>query len=251
MKIVIANGNQEAEFILDMFKSKENKIIVINSSKALAQEILKKEHVPVILGQPWRSFILEDADVYDADIFIALCEKDTDNFACCMLAKKMFNVKKCICVVSNPNNVELYKKLGIDSVVSSTYLLAQTIKSESSAESLVKALSLENNKIVVLEAPVLSTYKMANKRIMDINFPKYASIAAIYRNYQVLIPSGQVVIYPKDTLLIVCDPADQDRILNFIKQEEMTVVTAGAAPATNKTTNPKDVNPSAKPKEKK
>jgi trk system potassium uptake protein len=221
MKIVIANGNQQAEFILEMFKNRDNQVIVINSSKQLAQEISKKEHVSVVVGQPWRSFILEEANVYDADVFIALCDRDTDNYACCILAKKMFNVKKCICVVSNPNNVELYKKLGIDSVVSSTYLLAQTIKNESSVESLIKTLSLENNKIMVMETPVLSTYAIANQRIMDINFPKYASIAAIYRNYQMIIPSGQVVIYPKDTLLIVCDPEDQMRILNYIKQVEL------------------------------
>jgi len=222
MKIVIANGTQQAEFILEMFKSRENKIIVINSSRQLAKEITNKEHVSVIVGSPWRSFILEEADVYGADVFIALAEKDTDNYACCILAKRMFNVKKCICVVSNPNNVELYKKLGIDSVVSSTYLLAQSIKSESSVESLIKTLSLENNKIMVMETPVLTNYAIANKRIMDINFPKYASIAAIYRNYQMIIPSGQVVIYPKDTLLIVCDPIDQNRILDYVKRADAT-----------------------------
>lgn len=222
MKIVIANGTQQAEFILEMFKSRENKIIVINSSRQLAKDITNKEHVSVIVGSPWRSFILEEADVYGADVFIALCERDTDNYACCILAKRMFNVKKCICVVSNPNNVELYKKLGIDSVVSSTYLLAQSIKSESSVESLIKTLSLENNKIMVMETPVLTNYAIANKRIMDINFPKYASIAAIYRNYQMIIPSGQVVIYPKDTLLVVCDPIDQNRILDYVKRVDPT-----------------------------
>jgi trk system potassium uptake protein TrkA len=229
MKIVIANGTKQAEFILEMFKARENRIIVINSSRQLAKEISAKEHVSVIVGRPWRSYILEEADVYDADVFISLCEKDTDSYACCTLAKRMFNVKKCICVVSNPNNVELYKKLGIDSVVSSTYLLAQTIKSESSVESIIKTLSLENNKIMVMEAPVLTDYAIANKRIMDINFPKYASIAAIYRNYRIIIPSGQIVIYPKDTLLIVCDPVDQNRILDYVKRIEKNAPPAKAS----------------------
>jgi len=94
MKIVIANGTQQAEFILEMFKSRENKIIVINSSRQLAKEITNKEHVSVIVGSPWRSFILEEADVYGADVFIALAEKDTDNYACCILAKRMFKRKK-------------------------------------------------------------------------------------------------------------------------------------------------------------
>jgi trk system potassium uptake protein len=220
MRIVIANGSKQAAFIIGMFKSKENQLIVINSSRSFANELAHKEHISVLVGSPWRNFVLEEAGVHDADVFISLSDKDTDNYAACILAKKIFNVKKCICVVNNPENVELYKKLGIDSVISSTYLLAQSIKSESSMESLIKTLTLENNKIVVSEIPVLSRYRIANKRIMDIDFPKYASISAIYRNFTVIIPNGQVEIKPKDILLVVCAPEDQKRIYNFIQQED-------------------------------
>jgi trk system potassium uptake protein TrkA len=220
MKIVIANGSKQAAFIIGMFKSKENQLVVINSSRSFANELAHKEHISVLVGSPWRNFVLEEAGVHDADVFISLSDKDTDNYASCILAKKIFNVKKCICVVNNPENVELYKKLGIDSVISSTYLLAQSIKSESSMESLIKTLTLENNKIVVSEIPVLSRYRIVNKRIMDIDFPKYASISAIYRNFTVIIPNGQVEIKAKDILLVVCAPEDQKRIYNFIQQEE-------------------------------
>src|SRR5574344_336234 len=220
MKIVIADGGKTASFIIDMFKSRENELVVINSSHAQAASLMKNEHISVYVGNPWRHYVLEEAGVYGADVFIALCEQDTDNFASCTMAKKLFGVKKCICVVNNPENVDLYKKLGVDSVISSTYLLAQSIKSESSVESLIKTLTLENNKIVVLEIPVLSKYRIANKRIMDIDFPKYASIAAIYRNFTVLIPNGQVAIKPKDLLLVCCAPEDQKKIFNFIQQEE-------------------------------
>jgi trk system potassium uptake protein TrkA len=220
MKIVIANGGKAATFIIEMFKSRDNELIVINSSRAQAQAIMKQEHITVFVGSPWRSYVLEGAGVADADVFIALCDKDTDNYASCILAKRLFNVRKCICVVNNPENVETYKRLGVDSVISSTYLLAQSIKSESSVESLIKTLSLENNKINVIEAVVLTKYRIANRRIMDIDFPKYASIAAIYRNYQITIPNGQIVLRPKDTLLVVTAPENQKKILDYIQQEK-------------------------------
>jgi trk system potassium uptake protein len=220
MRIVIANGSKQAAFIIEMFKSRQNQLVVINSSRAVANELAKKEHISVYVGSPWRNFVLEEAGVHDADVFISLCEKDTDNYASCILAKKIFNVKKCICVVNNPQNVDLYKKLGIDSVISSTYLLAQSIRSESSMESLIKTLSLENDKISVSEVIILANYHICNKKILDIDFPKYASIAAIYRNFQLIIPNGQVEIKAKDTLLIVCAPEDQKRVLSFLQREE-------------------------------
>ncbi len=229
MKIVIANGGVNASYIIDMFKSRNNELVVINSDRAKADEIVKKEHVSVYVGSPFREYVLEEAGVKDADIFVSLCEKDTDNYAACILAKSKFNVKKCICVVNDPHNVDIFKRLGIDSVISGSYLLAQSIQSESSVESLIKTLSLDNNKINVIEAVVLSRYKIANQRIMDIDFPKYASIAAIYRNFQILIPNGQIVLKPRDTLLIVTAPENHMKILSFlqeVKEKKETVVSS-------------------------
>ena len=219
MKIVIAGGNSQAEFITSMFKGKDNQLVVINPNKEEAELILKRCRVPVYIGEPWRKFVLEEAGAYDADVFIALCEKDTDNYASCILAQRVFNAKKCICVVSNPKNVDLYKSLGIDSVISSTYLLAESIRGESSVESLIRTLSLDNDKIKIIESVILSRHRIANKKIKEIGFPKYASIAAIYRSHQLIIPNGDIELKPRDTLLIVTASENQRKILNFVQAE--------------------------------
>ena len=245
MKIVIANGGNSASYIIKMFKSRKNELIVINSSRSEADEIVKKEHVSVYVGSPFRYYVLEEAGVKDADVFVSLCEKDTDNYAACTLAKKMFDVKKVICVVNNPRNVDLFKKLGIDSVISSTYLLAQSIQSESSMESLIKTLSLDNDKVNVIEAVILPRYKIANQRIMDIDFPKYASIAAIYRNYQILIPNGQIVLKPKDVLMVVTAPINHKKLLSFIqaiKEDEINITSKIKKNKTTKKTQNGKIN---------
>ena len=219
MKIVIAGGNQQAEFIISMFKGKENELIVINPSQEVADTLVKRTRVKVYKGLPWRKYVLEETNAYGADVFIALCESDTDNYGACMMAKKVFSVKKTICLVTNPKNVDLYKKLGVDSVISSTYLLAQSIRGESSVESLIKTLSLDNDRVNVVEAVVLSSYEICGKPIKDIHFPRYASIAAIYRNYQIIIPSGLIVLEPKDTLLMVTAPENIKRLLAYVQTE--------------------------------
>ena len=220
MKIVIAGGDSQAEFILSMFKGKNNELIVINGDPNVADLLKKRCRVNVTCGDPWRRYILDEADAYDADIFVSLCDKDTDNFAVCLLAKKVFNAKKCICVVNNPKNVDLYEQLGIDSVLSSTYLLAQSIRSETTMESLVKTLSIDNDKINVREFTVLSKHVIANQKIRDIRFPnKIASIAAIKRDYEVIIPNGDIVLLPMDVLLYVCAPENSAKVTAFLSKE--------------------------------
>lgn len=220
MKIVVAGGTHQAEYIVHMFHTRGNNLVIINPSKAEAEKLVERERVSVYIGQPWKSFVLEEARAHDADIFIALCDKDTDNYAACQLAKKSFNARKVICVVNNPNNVELYKSLGLDSVISSTYLLADSVKSESSVEDIVKAISLENNRVVMIEAVLLSRFSICGKSLAEANFPKYAAISCILRGSEVIIPNGQVVFQPKDKLMMTCAPADQKRLTLFIKQEK-------------------------------
>ncbi|MFA5480858.1 MAG: NAD-binding protein [Bacilli bacterium] len=217
MKIIIANGKHEADFIIKMFKGQNKEVIVINSDRNYADYISKNNKIPVYVGEPYKRFVLEDTHVRDADIFIALDESDTDNYAACILAKKEFNVKKCICTVTNPKNVDVFRKLGIDSVISSTYLLANSIKSASSLEDVISTLSIEEDKIVITEIVINSKFSIANKKIMDINFPQNATISCIYREPHVIIPNGSTVIKPKDKLVIISTPDDQEMVVKFIQ----------------------------------
>lgn len=219
MIIVIANGNLEANYIIDSFKEdRRNKIIVINSNKDVADYLMRHQHISVYVGNPWRTYALEEANIYDADLFVSLSDNDTDNYVSCILAKKIFNVRRCICLVKNPDNVEIYKKLGIDSVISSTYLLSQNIRSESLEGSLVRSMNLDSDKIVMVEATLLSRYRIVNKAIMDIKFPPYANIAYIMRDNEFIIPKGNVVLKPRDTLVIACKKEDEKELTKYLTQ---------------------------------
>ena len=220
MKIVIAGGNHAADYIIKRFKNSGNKLIIINRSRDVAQYLTKSNRIPVFYGEPYKRFVLEEANVEDADIFIALGNVDTDNYISCLLAKRVFNVKKCICIVNNPKNVDLYRELGIDSVVSSTERLASSVLNESSLEDLIKTMSLEDEQIVLTEVVIKPNYAIVNKRIADINFPRVGNISCIYRKPTVIIPNGGTIILPKDKMLVVSTPKHQKEIVAFIQKSK-------------------------------
>lgn len=218
MKIVVAGGDNAADYIIKNFKGHSHKLTIINGDRDSANYLAKSSKLPVFFGDPTKSYILKDAHIEDADIFIALGFRDADNYVACMLAKKVFNVKKCICIVGNPKNIEVFKALGIESVISSTEQLVSSIIAESSLESLIKTMSLEEDKIVLTEIIIKANYEIAHKHIMEINFPKTGSIACVYRKPRVIIPNGQTLILPKDKLIIVSTPASQKEILKFVQK---------------------------------
>lgn len=220
MRIVICNGDNSADYIIKNFKSRSNTLTIINSDKDIANHLAKSSKLPVILGDFTKVSTLKEANIQGADLFIALGRKDADNYVGCLHARKQFNVKKCICIVQNPKNVEVFKELGLDSVISSTETLVSSVLAESSIEKITKTMSFENDNIVMSEIVVKATALIAHKHIMDIHFPKEGSIACIYRRPRVIIPNGSTLILPKDKMFILSAPADQKKLIEFVEKEK-------------------------------
>jgi trk system potassium uptake protein TrkA len=220
MRIVICNGNNSADYIIKNFKNRHNSLSIINDDKDVANKLAQSSKLPVVFGDFTKVTTLREANVDGADLFIALGHKDWDNYVGCLHARKQFGVKKCICVVQNPKNVEVFKELGLDSVISSIENLVSSVLAESSLEDLTKTKSFENDKIVMSEVVVKPTYLIAHKKIMEINFPKEGSIACVYRRPRVIIPNGSTIILPKDKLFILSTPFDQKKLIEFVKRSK-------------------------------
>ncbi|MFO7969157.1 MAG: TrkA family potassium uptake protein [Candidatus Izemoplasmatales bacterium] len=219
MKMVIVNGRHESDFIIKKFKKDKHHLIVINKDKDFAEYISNNNQIPVLCEDASKAYTLSDAGVEDADVLIALSGDDIENYVTCITAKKIFNVKRVVSLVQNPKRVDLFKQLGIDSVICSTYLLGESIKNESIIETFTKKLSLENDKIMVAEALIGDDYNIANKQIKDITFPPAVNISCIYREPEVIIPNGSSTIKPGDKLIIVSSPENQETIINFINKK--------------------------------
>lgn len=218
MRIVICNGNNSADYIIKNFKNRHNTLSIINDDKDVANKLAKSSKLPIVYGDFTKVTTLREANVEGADLFIALGHKDWDNYVGCLHARKQFGVKKCICVVQNPKNVEVFKALGFDSVISSIENLVSSVLAESSLEDLTNTKSFENDKIVMSEVVVKPTYIIAHKKIMEINFPKEGSIACVYRRPRVIIPNGSTIILPKDKLFILSTPFDQKKLIEFVRK---------------------------------
>ena len=220
MKVLICGGNQEADFVIRSFlKNKRNKIVVINNDAEIAKELSDHYGIEVLDTDPTKLYSFEIADIYDFDLVIALMEKDADNFVCCHIAKDKFNIKKAICTVTNPNNVEVFEELGIDTAISASYLLTQRIEGETDIENITKTFSLQNDKIVITEITVLPNFECCNRSLMDLQLPKCGNITCIFRDPKVIIPRGDTIIRNGDNLVIASSPDDQKKLIKFIKKE--------------------------------
>jgi len=222
MKILIAGGKREADYVVRSFKESGNRLVVMNDDEKTAKRISELNGVSVLLTDPTKMYSFEIADVNNFDLVISLMEKDSDNFIVCRMAKQLFHIKKAICTVNNPNNVSLLERLGIDSPISAPYLLTERIKGESDIESLTKTMSLENQKIVITEIKVRKDFYCAGKDLKTLRLPNTGNITCIFRDPQVLIPRGDTVINAGDTLVVASAPKDQEDLVSFVKSGSLS-----------------------------
>ncbi|RJX24120.1 MAG: TrkA family potassium uptake protein [Acholeplasma sp.] len=219
MRVVITGGKHEADYIVQRLKEEHHQLIVINNDRQFAEYISTNNDIQVFPGDPTKSYTLSDAECEYADVLLALSDSDTDNYITCVTAKKLFNIRKTVAKVRNPKNVDLFKKLGVDSVISSTYLMAQSILNESSVENIIKTLSIEDEKIVMIEIGVEDDYAIENQRIMDVTFPRNINISCIFRDPHVIIPKGDTRIKANDKLIIITTPSEKEEIIDFIQKK--------------------------------
>ncbi|WP_162146937.1 potassium channel family protein [Acholeplasma granularum] len=218
MKIIVCGGKFDAEYIVGKFLEDKHKVIVINPDEEAAKYISEHHRIPVLVADPTKLYTFEDAGAKDADVVVALSENDIDNYITCITAQKFFNVKKTICRVLNPKRVEIFKKLGVDTVISSIYMLGQTIKKEANLKAVFNTLSMENDLITITEIDIIPEYHLHGKKILNLNLPPRINISCIMRNTQVIIPNGQTEIKINDKLVMVSATSDQKLIHDFIEK---------------------------------
>ncbi len=210
MKIVIAGGRNKADFLIRSLLRKNHKLIVINDDDTYCEYLAQTHDIPIVYGDACKNYVLREAKIQGADIIIALRPDDADNLAICQVAKRIFGVKKAVCIVSNPKNVEIFKKLGVNTAISATYLVANMVEQASTIGNFIKTLSIEDEKVILTEMLVDENFPVTNQKIMDISFPTDAIISCIIRGDDILVPNGQTVIFKNDKLLIISSPQNQD-----------------------------------------
>ncbi|MFH0993194.1 MAG: TrkA family potassium uptake protein [bacterium] len=219
MKIVIAGGSIEVDYLIKMFRQSHHDLIVINEDRHFCEYLSEMNNIAVIAGDPSKTFVLEDANIMNADVIIALSPKDADNLVVCQLAKRAFHVKRAIAIVSNPKNVSIFMKLGINNAISSSHLIAQTIERLSIIETLVRSLSIEDEKIVITELIIGDEASVTGKQVKDIDSSVRFNLSCIFRDPEVIIPKGDTVIRGGDKLIVVSSAIDQSQIVELLQRK--------------------------------
>ena len=209
MKIVIY-GATEIGCLLATEFFEDHDITIIDKEENRTDE-LNKLDISFVQGNASNIDVLKNADIKNADIFIACTNIDEANIVACLSAKRYGGVRT-ICFVSKQEykntlsfekSSEKFCDFFIDYIIWPEELLTQEIFR---IVTVAHALDVENfadGRARLLEYKVQPYLDIIGKKVKECGFTKDTLMVGLTRNSQLFIPNGDTEILEGDKLIFM------------------------------------------------
>ena len=209
MKIIIFGANEIGFLIASQFYT-ANDITVIDEEKNKL-DAFNKLDIIFVDGNASGIDTLKQANIKEAELFIACTDSDELNIVACLTAKHLSSVST-VCFVRKEGyksslgitkDAEYNCDFYVDNVIWPEELLTQEIFR---IITVAKALDVENfagGRARLLEYKIAENSILVNRMVKNCEFPKDTLIVGITRGEELFIPTGETVLHQDDRVIFM------------------------------------------------
>lgn len=222
MKLVLVGGDTLSQQLVKLLLQKKHELIVIELRKDICEAISSRYQIQVVNGDGTNLAVLRSAQCAGADMLLALTGQDENNLIACELAKRSLGIRMTLAKVNNPKNIDIFKLRQVDSIFSSTLLLAELIEEQIDFPNMRTAFSVPGNSKTILEFRLSPYAEACGQSLLHYKMPKESKLVLLTReNGTVEMPRGDLILQPNDLLLLICDEEDREFIWKtFVHPEQ-------------------------------
>ena len=159
--------------------------------------------IMMLNGDPTEEEILEEAGVGAADVFVNVSPDDENNILSCILAKRM-GARKVISLTHKPEYVKIVPALEmIDCAFSATLVSVNSILRLLDGGAMRVDAILQRFRANLSEFRISARSPLCGKRLGDCRLPPSLILALVFRNGEVLTPSGSTVLEKDDVAVAI------------------------------------------------
>ena len=172
----------------------------------------------VVQGDGCEVRVMTEAGFGRADVIVAVTGDDEDNLVICQMAKTKFGTPRTVARVNDPANQELFRKLGIDTTVSSTQIIFNLLEQQIEPGEVIPVGALRNGNIEVVSVQVSGRSPVLGRTIRDLPLPGNALVISVIRHENALLPQGDTVFEAGDSVIALVN-ADEEPQLRHVFSE--------------------------------
>ena len=192
MYIVIMGGGRVGLSLADRLIIHGYDVTIIENDDDLCDQASEELDAMIICGNGTDTKTLEEANIEEADVFVATTGNDESNLLSCILVKEYTN-GKIIARVSNPDHEEAFKAVGIDNVISPEITAAEFLEKLVTRPNVADLISIGEGDAEIFDMTITND-KVVGKRIKEVSPTKDYIIIATYQNEKLVIPQENNVI---------------------------------------------------------
>ncbi len=192
---IIESNNERAKFIADQL----NNTLVLN-------------------GDGLDQNILDEANIKDANMVLALTNDDETNIIISAVARK--NKCQSLILVNNSEYNRLKDVLGISKIIDPRMITVSKILKHIHKGRIESVYSISNNQAEIIHAQVLKSSKLLNKLIKDAELPVGMRIGLMKKENKIIIPDKNTIVEEKDEILFICMTDDLKKAEDLFKIRE-------------------------------
>jgi trk system potassium uptake protein len=206
MYVVIAGGGKVGRSIAVDLLHEGHTVTVIEKQEGRCEQLLRDHDLLVIHGDACDVRYLEQARPERADVFTATTGDDDDNFVAAQLALTSFGVPRAIARVTTPRNEEIFTRMGIEAV-STTSLISRLIREEVTVGEMIHLTTLKAGKVNLVEIDIPPDAP-PSVPVTELRLPEESMLVCIFRGVaeDIVIPRGETRLEAGDRVIALTTP---------------------------------------------
>ncbi len=230
MKIIIAGAGDMGFHLAELLSYEDQDIILIDTNQDVLDYAATHLDVLTIKGDSSSIEVLETAEVWRAQLFLAVTTSEKNNLITAILAKKM-GARQAIARVENPEylneaNRERFRELGIDSLFSPRQLAAKEISRLLQKVSFTDVFEFEGGKIDLVGVTLDDYSPLINKALGENQlFSADSSMRpiAVLRGHQTILPRGDTVLRNNDHVYFIAKKENIERVEAVVGKKKRAI----------------------------
>ncbi len=204
MRYLIVGCGRVGSALAKLLDADGHEVIVVDENPTAFKRLGSAFRGHVVVGTGIDYDILKRAGAATADGFVAVTDGDNRNIMAALIAQRMFKIERVVCRIYDPPRGQMYRELGIQTVVPTT-VGAKLIRDTLMEAPWDPIHSFDFGKVTSLSAVI--TPQHAGKRVADIERAGRIRIAAIRRGPQgVIVASNDLELQAGDQINAIVAP---------------------------------------------
>jgi trk system potassium uptake protein TrkA len=207
MRIVIVGAGRAGLEVAGHLTRIGHAVTVIDNDETVVRRASEQLGLVTLAGDATIAAVLDEADIAQSDVVVAMLRRDADNLAVALLARAA-GVQRVMVRMRDNAYRPVYAAAGIDRVLSETDLITGSVATAIEHDAIRHAMLLGDGSAIAFEVTVPEGSAIAGHTIMALaalpSFPSSCVVAAVYQaDGRVEAPRGSSVVQAGTTVLLV------------------------------------------------